>query len=77
MVLPRSKFRLHCHVIVVYSRRPDHFVHLMIQNRLFSKTPQKLSQTESHPAKTQLAVLLGARIDLFITSQQRIFGFIL
>jgi len=34
-VLPRKKFRLHFHVITVYSRRPDHFVHLMIQNSIF------------------------------------------
>lgn len=34
-VLPRRTFRLH--VTAAYSRRPDHFVCLMIQSRMFSK----------------------------------------
>lgn len=33
----KKRFKLHFHVITVYSRRPDHFIHLTIQNMLFSK----------------------------------------
>lgn len=35
--LPRKKFKLHFHMITVYSRKPYHFIHLTIPNMLFSK----------------------------------------